>query len=80
MASVGAAKLNALFLTYFAPSHMIPLVNVARLFAAQGVKVTILTSKYNAVLFQSSIDHATGLGHDISVHNLKLPSAELGIT
>ncbi|CDP01301.1 unnamed protein product [Coffea canephora] len=79
MASVDAAKLHALFLPYFAPSHMIPLVNVARLFAAQGVKVTILTTKYNAVLCQSSIAHATGLGHAISVHNLKFPSAELGI-
>lgn len=79
MASVDTAKLHVLFLPYFTPSHMIPLVNVARLFAAQGVKVTILTTKYNAALFQSSIDHAAGLGHDISVHNLKFPSAELGI-
>ncbi|XP_027121011.2 nuatigenin 3-beta-glucosyltransferase-like [Coffea arabica] len=72
-------KLHVLFLPYLSPSHMIPLVNAARLFAAQGVKVTILSTKYNTVLFQSSIDHAIELGHDITIHNLKFPSAEVGL-
>ncbi|XP_071927865.1 nuatigenin 3-beta-glucosyltransferase-like [Coffea arabica] len=73
------AKLHLLFLPFFTPSHMIPLVNAAGLFAAQGVKVTILSTKHNTVLFQSSIDRAIELGHDISVHNLKFPSAEVGL-
>ena len=72
-------KLHVLFLPYLSPSHMIPLVNAARLFAAQGVKVTILSTKYNTVLFQSSIDHAIELGHDITINNLKFTSAEVGL-
>ncbi|KAL3514461.1 hypothetical protein ACH5RR_027178 [Cinchona calisaya] len=74
-----SARLHVLFLPFFTPSHMIPCVNAAKLFAAQGVKVTILSTKYNTLLFQSSIDQALELGQEISVHNLKFPSAEMGI-
>mgnify|MGYP004721513073 CR=1 FL=1 len=52
-------KLHVLFLPYLSPSHMIPLVNVARLFAAKGVKVNILATKYKTVMVQSSIGNAS---------------------
>lgn len=79
MELVENANLHVLFLPHLGPSHTISLVNAARLFAAQGVKVTILSTKYNSILFQPSIDRAIELGHDITVHNLKFPSAEVGL-
>nr|UHH90518.1 UDP-glycosyltransferase [Nicotiana benthamiana] len=72
-------KLHVVFIPYLTPSHMIPLVDTARLFASHGVKVSIITTPYNALLFKSSTDHAIDSGHQIYVHKLKFPSAEVGI-
>ncbi|CAN4095365.1 unnamed protein product [Withania somnifera] len=55
---------------------MIPLVNTARLFASQGVKVSIITTHYNALLFESSINDS---GHHIFIHKLKFPSDKVGL-
>ncbi|XP_004252755.1 nuatigenin 3-beta-glucosyltransferase isoform X1 [Solanum lycopersicum] len=79
MAQKNGETLHVVFIPYFTPSHMIPLVDIARLFASHGVKVSIITTPYNALLFESSIDHATELGHEISVHKLKFPSDEVGL-
>ncbi|XP_006342640.1 UDP-glucose flavonoid 3-O-glucosyltransferase 7-like [Solanum tuberosum] len=79
MAQKNGELLHVVFIPYFTPSHMIPLVDIARLFASHGVKVSIITTTYNALLFESSIDHATELGHKIFVYKLKFPSAEVGI-
>lgn len=72
-------ELHVVFIPYLTPSHMIPLVDTARLFASHGVKVSIITTPYNALLFESSIDYVIDLGHKIFVHKLKFPSAEVGI-
>lgn len=73
-------KLNALFLPYFIlPSHMTPLVDTARLFAARGVTVTILITQSNALMFQPSIDRAAAAGHRIAFHTIKFPAAEVGL-
>ncbi|CAN4115125.1 unnamed protein product [Withania somnifera] len=69
-------ELHVVFVPYFTPSHMIPLANTAKLFASQGVKVSIITTHYNALLFASSIDAS---GHRIFVHKLKFPSFEVGL-
>ncbi|CAI9115822.1 OLC1v1016823C1 [Oldenlandia corymbosa var. corymbosa] len=79
MAMEESSKLHVLCLPYFTPSHMIPLVNAARVMAAQGVKITILTTKHNAAVVQSSIDEDNQLGRDISIHNLRFPAAEVGL-
>ncbi|CAN4095369.1 unnamed protein product [Withania somnifera] len=69
-------ELSCVFLPYFTPSHMIPLVDIARLFASQGVKVSIITTQYNALLFESSVYDS---GHQIFVHKLKFPSIKVGL-
>ncbi|MCD7470808.1 hypothetical protein HAX54_010958 [Datura stramonium] len=79
MAQKNCEELHVVFVPYLTPSHMIPLVDTARLFASHGVKVSIITTPYNALLFESSIDHAADLGHKIFVHKLKFPSAEVGV-
>lgn len=70
---------HVLFLPYFTPSHMIPLVDMGRLFAAHGVTVTIITTAHNALLFRPSIDQDIESGHKISVHELRFPSEEVGL-
>ncbi|KAK7389918.1 hypothetical protein VNO78_25215 [Psophocarpus tetragonolobus] len=65
--------LNIYFLPFFAQGHLIPLVQLARLVAARGQHVTIITSSSNAQLFQKAT------GHDIDVRIIKFPSAQLGI-
>ncbi|XP_055824039.1 solanidine UDP-glucose glucosyltransferase 1 [Solanum dulcamara] len=72
--------LHVLFLPYLSAGHFIPLVNTARLFASRGVKVTILTTPHNALLFQSTIDDDVQIsGHSISIITIKFPSAEVGL-
>ncbi|XP_057973843.1 soyasapogenol B glucuronide galactosyltransferase-like [Malania oleifera] len=58
---------------------MIPLVEIARLFAAEGVAVTVITTPCNAQLFQASIDHDISAGRQISVQILNFPSREVGL-
>ncbi|CAH2042865.1 unnamed protein product [Thlaspi arvense] len=72
-------KLTILFLPYFSASHMVALVDTARLFAARGVTAIIITTTGNAGLFEASVRHDTAAGHEISVRALKFPAAEVGL-
>ncbi|KAK9290927.1 hypothetical protein L1049_009106 [Liquidambar formosana] len=38
------------------PGHLIPMIDMARLFAAHGVKATIITTPLNVSRFQSILD------------------------
>lgn len=67
---------HVVFLPYAMTSHITPLVHIARLFAAHGgLRVTIITTPHNALLFQSSIDKE----RNISVQTLKFPSDQVGL-
>lgn len=70
-------QIHGVFLPFFTTSHMIPLVNAAKVFAFHGVKVTIISTPANTALFSSTIDQEIRLGHKISVSNVRFPSAEL---
>ncbi|KAL3351615.1 hypothetical protein AABB24_019942 [Solanum stoloniferum] len=70
------SELYVVFVPYFTPSHIIPLVDIARLFASHGVKVSIITTHSNALLFESSIKDS---GNQIFIHKLKFPSEEVGL-
>nr|WBV74267.1 UGT2 [Panax major] len=72
-------KLHVLILPYLTPSHMMPLVEIGRLIAARGVNITIIATPHNANLFRSSVDQDINSGHQISIHELKFPSAEVGL-
>ncbi|KAA8528508.1 hypothetical protein F0562_035863 [Nyssa sinensis] len=72
-------EFDVFFLPYFTPSHMIPLVDMGRLFATRGVNVTIVTTPCNAALFQASVDRDIASGSPITVHTLKFPSVEAGV-
>ncbi|KAJ1442501.1 UDP-glycosyltransferase family, conserved site [Sesbania bispinosa] len=63
--------LKAIFLPFIAASHLIPLVDIARLLAMHGVDVTIITTTANATTFQTSIDRDSSRGHPIRTHVVK---------
>ncbi|KAI9201760.1 hypothetical protein LWI28_028843 [Acer negundo] len=71
--------LRAYFIPYLTTSHLMPQVDMAMIFAAHGVDVTIVTTYFNSLLFQKSIDKAISRGHHINVHKLKFPFKEVGL-
>nr|AHA84234.1 anthocyanidin 3-O-glucosyltransferase [Phaseolus vulgaris] len=66
-------KLKAIFLPFITPSHLVPVVDIARIFAMHGVDVTIITTPENAAVFQSSVDRDASRGSSIRTHHVKLP-------
>ena len=72
-------QLRVFFLPFFIAGHMIPMVEVARLFATHGVDVTIVATTANAATFQKSIDRHAKAGHQIKTHVLPFPSAQVGL-
>ena len=72
-------QLRAIFLPFLSTSHIIPLVDMARLFAIHGVDVTIVTTSHNATIFQKSIDLDSTRGRSIRTHALKFPASKVGL-
>ncbi|KAL7248580.1 hypothetical protein ACSBR2_003337 [Camellia fascicularis] len=80
MSSLEDKKVEMFFLPWImARGHMIPVIDAARIFAAHGAKVTIITTPGYAQLFQKPIEGDQSLGHDISFHTFKLPTAKFGL-
>ncbi|KAG4984617.1 Soyasapogenol B glucuronide galactosyltransferase [Glycine soja] len=65
--------LKGIFLPFISPSHLVPVVDIARIFAMEGVDVTIITTPANAAVFQSSIDRDCIRGRSIRTHVVKFP-------
>ncbi|GAV90448.1 UDPGT domain-containing protein [Cephalotus follicularis] len=72
-------QLHIFFFPFMAHGHMIPTIDMAKLFASQGVKATIITTPLNAPLFSKSIQRARDLGFDIHIRTLKFPAVEAGL-
>ncbi|KAI3843593.1 hypothetical protein MKW92_020962 [Papaver armeniacum] len=73
--------LEIFFIPFVAPGHMIPMIDLARAFATlQGVRVHIIITTHNALLFKSSIDQEVNSSNaDIQLHILKFPSSQVGL-
>jgi len=50
--------LHVLFFPFVAPGHLIPVADMAALFASHGIKCTILTTHVNAAVIRSVVDRA----------------------
>ncbi|XP_022745902.1 scopoletin glucosyltransferase-like [Durio zibethinus] len=70
---------HMLFFPFMAHGHMIPTVDMARLFANQGVKTTIITTPLNASFFSKTIQRSKESGIDIGIRTLKFPTVEAGL-
>lgn len=67
--------LEIFFIPFLAPGHLVPLSEVASLFAARGEHVTIITTPSNAAL----IHQTTSSGNPIPVHVIPFPAKEVGL-
>lgn len=72
-------RLKSIFLPFLSTSHIIPLVDMARLFALHGVDVTIISTKYNSTIFQNSINLDASRGRSIRTHIIDFPAEKVGI-
>ncbi|XP_050209308.1 scopoletin glucosyltransferase-like isoform X1 [Mercurialis annua] len=68
--------LHVAFFPYMAHGHIIPTMNMAKLFARHGVKSTIITTPFNASTISESIETETNLGFNIGIQLMNFPSAE----
>ncbi|CAN1352599.1 Scopoletin glucosyltransferase [Linum perenne] len=72
-------QLHVVFLPFMAQGHMIPLIDMARLFARHGAKSTIVTTPLNAPLFSDKIKRDAEQGLHIHTHIIDFPFAEAGL-
>ncbi|KAH0463995.1 hypothetical protein IEQ34_006781 [Dendrobium chrysotoxum] len=62
-----------LFFPFMEEGHMLPLVDMAKLFAAHGARITILTTPVNASIIRPTIDDC------VQLHIISFPSLEFGL-
>ncbi|XP_020677366.1 scopoletin glucosyltransferase-like [Dendrobium catenatum] len=66
-------NLHMLFFPFMAQGHMLPLVDMAKLFAARGARITILTTPANAKIIRPTIDNS------VCLHIIPFPSTDFGL-
>nr|Q6QDB6.1 RecName: Full=Probable UDP-glucosyl transferase 73B6 [Rhodiola sachalinensis]AAS55083.1 UDP-glucose glucosyltransferase [Rhodiola sachalinensis] len=71
--------LSIFFFPFMAHGHMIPMVDMARLFASQGVRCTIVTTPGNQPLIARSIGKVQLLGFEIGVTTIPFRGTEFGL-
>ncbi|CAK7329915.1 unnamed protein product [Dovyalis caffra] len=72
-------QVHIFFFPFMAHGHMIPTVDMAKLFASRGLKTTIITTPLNAPFFSKTIQKTKDLGFDINIQTIKFPAAEAGL-
>ncbi|OAY39231.1 scopoletin glucosyltransferase [Manihot esculenta] len=72
-------QLHILLFPLMAQGHMLPLLDIAKLFAARGVKATIITTPVNATRLTKSIQTSQDLSTQINLKIIKFPSQEAGL-
>ncbi|KAK1426134.1 hypothetical protein QVD17_14803 [Tagetes erecta] len=69
-------NLHVVFIPFLAPGHIIPLTQLAKLFAARGVRCTIITTIHNTHMIKTNeIDS----GYPLTVHTISFPAADVGL-
>lgn len=74
-----ARQLHIFLLPLMAQGHTIPMIDIARLFAARGMKSSIISTPVNAMQFIDIIDHDRQSGLDINVQIIRFPAVEAGL-
>lgn len=73
-------QLHVVFFPFLAHGHMIPPLDVVRLFACQGVRVTIITTPLNAPIFNKAVETAKKMGvWIIDVELFRFPAKKAGL-
>nr|QDD67296.1 glycosyltransferase [Epimedium pseudowushanense] len=72
-------QLHALFFPFMAHGHMIPMIDIARIFSVRGLKSTIITTPQHATNITSKICRYQNSGLDIKIITIPFPSEEFGL-
>ncbi|KAG8374196.1 hypothetical protein BUALT_Bualt11G0105900 [Buddleja alternifolia] len=72
-------NIHFIMLPFMAQGHSIPMVDLSRLLAKRGLKITILTTPHNYSRFEPIFLRAKDSGLDINIFLLKFPYAEAGL-
>ncbi|KAL1215791.1 UDP-glycosyltransferase 73B3 [Cardamine amara subsp. amara] len=74
-------KLHVMFFPFMAYGHMIPTLDLAKLFSSRGAKSTILTTPLNSKILQKPIDTFKNLNPslEIEIQIFDFPCVELGL-
>lgn len=72
-------QLHFLVIPLVSPGHYIPTIDMVKLLAQHGVRVTLVTTPVNALRFGSILDQAIESGLPICFLELPFPSVEFGL-
>ena len=72
-------QLHIIFFPSMALSHMILTIDIAKLFAARGVKSTTVTTPHNVPFVSKAIERSKSPGFKIDIQIIKFPSLEAGL-
>ncbi|KAJ4822723.1 hypothetical protein Tsubulata_044830 [Turnera subulata] len=82
MASAPEEPIHFVLIPLLSPSHLIPMIDMARLLARHGVAVSIVTTPLNAIKFAAAIerDNTTNSGRlNIQLLQLQFPALQSGL-
>ncbi|KAF7811008.1 scopoletin glucosyltransferase-like [Senna tora] len=72
-------KLHIFFFPFLAQGHIIPMIDIAKLFASRGIKITIITTPLNLPHLTTSLETHKSHGHIITIKTIPFPSQEAGL-
>ncbi|KAI3942192.1 hypothetical protein MKW98_003791 [Papaver atlanticum] len=72
-------KLHFVLFPLMQQGHMIPMIDMARLFAERNIIVTIVTTPANSIRFKKVVDRSVEAGLSIQLLILPFPSLETGL-
>ncbi|KAJ8767075.1 hypothetical protein K2173_012633 [Erythroxylum novogranatense] len=72
-------RLHIFFLPFMAHGHMIPTMDMAKLFVSRGIKATIVTTPLNVPFVAKSIQKTQSLGLEIGIKVINFPTVEVGL-
>ncbi|XP_057420840.1 scopoletin glucosyltransferase-like [Lotus japonicus] len=79
MGSECCHALHIFFFPFPAPGHIIPTVDMAKLFASKGVKATIITTPLNAILISKAIEKSKTSSNLIHIQTIGFPCEDAGL-
>ncbi|CAK8577458.1 unnamed protein product [Lathyrus sativus] len=71
--------LHIFFFPFMGHGHMIPAIDMAKLFASKGVKTTIVTTPLNKPTISKAIQHFKNHSNNIHIQTINFPCVEVGL-